>query len=153
MNDTDYQTLEDRYALPLYPKRGVTLVRGNGALLYDAQGREYVDCTAGIGVANVGHCHPRVVAALTEQAQRLITCPNVFYNDTRSRLLQTLVETAPDALTRAFLCNSACTRAARISSAPCAASTGAPWGQSAQRSRKNTARRSSPWYRDSNTWH
>jgi acetylornithine/LysW-gamma-L-lysine aminotransferase len=106
MNDTDYQTLEDRYALPLYPKRGVTLVRGNGALLYDAQGREYVDCTAGIGVANVGHCHPRVVAALTKQAQRLITCPNVFYNDTRSRLLQTLVETAPDALTRAFLCNS-----------------------------------------------
>jgi acetylornithine/LysW-gamma-L-lysine aminotransferase len=106
MNDTDYQALEDRYALPLYPKRDVTLVRGSGALLYDEQGREYVDCAAGIGVANVGHCHPRVVAAICEQAQRLITCPNVFYNDTRSRLLQALVEIAPDTLTRAFLCNS-----------------------------------------------
>lgn len=106
MIDTDYQALEDRYALPLYPKRDVTLVRGSGALLYDEQGREYVDCAAGIGVANVGHCHPRVVAAICEQAQRLITCPNVFYNDTRSRLLQALVETAPDALNRAFLCNS-----------------------------------------------
>ncbi|MDH3715640.1 MAG: acetylornithine/succinylornithine family transaminase [Gammaproteobacteria bacterium] len=106
MNDADYQALEDRYALPLYSKRGVTIVRGSGALLFDAQGREYVDCTAGIGVANVGHCHPRVVAAISEQAQRLITCPNVFYNDTRSRLLQTLVQTAPGILTRAFLCNS-----------------------------------------------
>jgi len=106
MNDIDYQALEDRYAPPLYPKRDVTIVRGSGALLYDAQGREYIDCAGGIGVANVGHSHPRVVAAISEQAARLITCPNVFYNDTRSRLLQTLVETAPDALTRAFLCNS-----------------------------------------------
>ncbi len=106
MKPADYRALEDRYALPLYPKRDVTLVRGSGALLYDAAGREYVDCAAGIGVANVGHCHPRVVAAINEQAQKLITCANVFYNDTRSRLLQVLVDVAADNLTRAFLCNS-----------------------------------------------
>lgn len=102
----DAMSLETRYDSGVYPKREVVIVRGEGALLWDEQGREYIDCVAGHGVAIVGHCHPAVVAAIREQAGRLITCPAVFYNDVRARLLQRLVEIAPLGIQRAFLCNS-----------------------------------------------
>ncbi len=102
----DYQQLEQQYGLALYPKRDAVLVRGNGALLFDDQGREYIDCAAGIGVANVGHCHPKVVAALQQQAESLMVVPNTLYNDKRSLLLEKLVALAPDSINRAFLCNS-----------------------------------------------
>ena len=103
---TDYRALELEYGLPLQPKRDIVAVRGQGALLYDEDGREYIDFAAGIAVASLGHCHPRLVESIREQAGRLITCPNIMYNDVRSKLLQKLVEVTPDGLNRAFLCNS-----------------------------------------------
>lgn len=102
----DYIALEDRYDSGFYPKRGVVIVRGEGAILWDAEGREYIDCVAGHGVAIVGHCNRAVVEAIREQAAHLITCPQIFYNDTRARLLERLVSIAPEGLTKAFLCNS-----------------------------------------------
>ncbi|MBI3961694.1 MAG: aspartate aminotransferase family protein [Deinococcus sp.] len=98
--------LESRFTSGVYPKRRLAIVRGQGAHLWDEQGREYIDCAAGIGVANVGHCHPRVVAALTQQAQTLITCPEIFYNNQRAELERRLIELAPQGLDRVFLCNS-----------------------------------------------
>ena len=103
---TDYKALELQYGTVLNPKRDMVAVRGRGALLYDDQGNEYIDCVAGIGVASLGHCHPRVVEAVQQQAEVLITCPNIMYNDRRSELLQKLIEIAPDSLARAYLCNS-----------------------------------------------
>jgi LysW-gamma-L-lysine/LysW-L-ornithine aminotransferase len=82
------------------------LVRGEGARVWDDTGKEYIDCVAGHGVANVGHCNDKVVAAVSEQAQRLISCPGVFYNDMKARLLEKLVGVTPASVTRAFLCNS-----------------------------------------------
>ena len=76
MNGRDY---EERFALPVYPRRGVTIVRGEGALLWDDQGNEYLDCTAGVGVANIGHANPAVATALAHQAERLITCQLLRY--------------------------------------------------------------------------
>jgi acetylornithine/LysW-gamma-L-lysine aminotransferase len=102
----DQQALEQHYGFEVYPKRDLTIVRGEGASLWDDGGREYIDCAAGVGVANVGHAHPAVARAVAEQAATLITCPGVFYNDVRGRLMQTLVELSPARLTRAFLCNS-----------------------------------------------
>jgi len=90
----------------VYPKRDLEVVRGEGARVWDASGRAYIDCVGGHGVAIVGHCHPAVVAAIREQAGRLITCPEVFYNDRRAELLARLAELAPEGLARAFLCNS-----------------------------------------------
>jgi acetylornithine/LysW-gamma-L-lysine aminotransferase len=81
-------------------------VRGEGALLWDENGREYVDCVGGQGVASIGHCNPYVVKALEQQARTLITCPEIFYNDKRVELLKKLVEVAPTGLNRVFLCNS-----------------------------------------------
>ena len=103
---TDYKALELQYGTTLNPKRDMVAVRGEGARLFDDQGNEYTDCVAGIGVASLGHCHPRVVEAVQKQAEVLITCPNIMYNDRRSELLQKLVEIAPTSLARAYLCNS-----------------------------------------------
>ena len=106
MTSPDYRTLEQQYGLPLYPKRDVVLVRGHGATLFDENNKEYIDCAAGIGVANIGHCHPTVVAALQAQIGELMVVPNTLYNDKRSLLLEKLVSVAPAGINRAFLCNS-----------------------------------------------
>ena len=97
---------ENTYTSGVYGKRSVAIVRGNGALLWDAEGHEYIDCTAGYGVANIGHGRVEIAAALAEQAQRLITCPEIFYNDTRARLLERLASLTPEGLDHIFLCNS-----------------------------------------------
>jgi len=81
-------------------------VRGEGARMWDADGREYIDCVGGHGVANVGHANPAVIRAVTEQVQRLVICPNGFYNDQRAQLLAELTRIGPPGLERAFLCNS-----------------------------------------------
>ena len=75
-------------------------------MLWDADGREYIDCAAGHGVANIGHGRPEIAAALAGQAQRLITCPEIVYNDVRARLLERLAQITPSGLTHVFLCNS-----------------------------------------------
>ncbi len=90
----------------MFTKRDLVLTRGEGALLWDDQGRQYIDCIAGYGVANLGHCHPKVVQAVQEQVTQLITCPEMFYNPVRATLLEKLTSLAPEGMERAFLCNS-----------------------------------------------
>ncbi|MHA1711410.1 MAG: aspartate aminotransferase family protein [Candidatus Freyarchaeota archaeon] len=97
---------EERYQAKTYSKRPVVIVKGSGAIVWDENGREYIDCVGGHGVCVVGHCHPKVVEAIREQAERLITCPGIFYNDARAELVEKLVKIAPKGLNRVFLCNS-----------------------------------------------
>ena len=82
------------------------MVRGRGARVWDADGREYIDCMAGHGVANLGHCHPAVTAAIQQQAATLVTCSETLYNDQRAALLAELTARTPGDLNRVFLCNS-----------------------------------------------
>ena len=103
--DNSFET-ENRYTSGVYAKREINFVRGLGALLYDDAGNEYFDCACGQGVANLGHAHPAVAAAIAEQARTLITCPEMFYNPNRAMLLERLVGLAPDTIRHAFLCNS-----------------------------------------------
>ena len=100
------QTIEAQHTSGVYAKRDVTIVRGEGATLWDDQGRAYIDCVGGQGAANLGHAHPAVVAAISEQAETLISCPEMFYNDTRAALLEKLTSLAPEGMQRAFLANS-----------------------------------------------
>src|SRR4051812_2314832 len=97
---------ENTYTSGVYSKRPVAIVRGSGAVVWDAEGREYIDCMAGHGVANIGHGRSEVASALAAQAQRLVTCSETLYNDVRANLLQRLVSLLPDRLSRVFLCNS-----------------------------------------------
>ena len=86
MSDSnDYRAMEHEFGLVLAPKRDLVAVRGQGALLYDEAGQEYIDCVAGIGVASLGHAHPKIVAAIQKQAETLITCPH-FYHSVQLRL-------------------------------------------------------------------
>src|SRR5258708_19939899 len=82
--------MEDAHASGVYTKRPLTIVRGEGAVLYDDAGNSYIDCVGGQGSANLGHCHPAVVAAIREQAGVLLSCTEVFYNDKRAQLLEKL---------------------------------------------------------------
>lgn len=96
---------EQRFTSGLYPKRPVAIVRGEGARLYDAEGRAYIDCVAGQGAANLGHSHPAVVAAVQAQAATLMSCPEIFHNDRRAAYLAELTAALPFPA-RVFLCNS-----------------------------------------------
>ncbi len=99
-------SLEDAHTSGAYPKRPIAVVHGQGARVWDAEGREYIDCVAGHGVASLGHCHPVVTAAIQQQAATLVTCSEVFYNDQRAALLAELTAHTPGDLKRVFLCNS-----------------------------------------------
>jgi len=103
---TDFRALEQQFGFEVYPKRDVVITRGEGALLWDDQGKEYIDCTAGVGVASVGHANPAVAEAVSRQARVLMTCPGIFHNDVRAALMAKLVAVTPEGLERVFLCNS-----------------------------------------------
>ena len=97
---------EDRYLARVYQRFPITVVRGKGAKVWDANGKEYIDCMGGYGVALVGHCNDKVVKAIKEQADKLITCHSSCYNDARLDFLRKLISIAPKGLTKAYLCNS-----------------------------------------------
>lgn len=101
------QEIEERYTTGVYTKKPVEIVRGKGTRVWDSQGKEYIDCATGIGVAAVGHANEYVAKAIAEQAHTLMTCPDAhYYNDKRAKLLEKLSEIAPGRLTKSFLCNS-----------------------------------------------
>jgi acetylornithine/LysW-gamma-L-lysine aminotransferase len=103
----DVRTIEGRYTSGVYLKRELVLVRGEGAYVWDEAGRRYLDATGGQGAALLGHNPPAVRAALREQMERLMVCPEIFYNDQRAALLQALQEVLPgNREWRIFLCNS-----------------------------------------------
>jgi acetylornithine/LysW-gamma-L-lysine aminotransferase len=91
----------------LVPRRGEhALVRGEGCWIWDDEGTRYLDLTASYGVAPLGHAHPALVAAITEQAGRLIALSGNFYNDRRAELLAQLKSRLPAGFAHFFLCNS-----------------------------------------------
>jgi acetylornithine/LysW-gamma-L-lysine aminotransferase len=88
-------------------RRGETVfVRGEGCWMVDSDGHRYLDLSSAQGVAMLGHCHPRVTAAIVHQAQTLALCPNYLYNDVRAQFAEALIGVLPPHLPHAFLCNS-----------------------------------------------
>jgi len=106
VNEKQIVELEEKIMANTFAKRGLVITRGKGALVWDINGKEYIDCTGSYGVAVVGHCHPRVVEAVQRQVETLIACHASFYNDARSELLEKLIGIAPKGLDRVFLSNS-----------------------------------------------
>ncbi|MEM4699619.1 MAG: aspartate aminotransferase family protein [Candidatus Nezhaarchaeales archaeon] len=98
--------IEDRYLAPTYQKLPVALVKGRGCYVWDVEGRRYLDCMSGYGVALLGHCHPRVVEAIKRQAEELITCHGSLYSEARAAFLERLFKLMPRGLDKAFLSNS-----------------------------------------------
>ncbi len=98
--------LETSLGTGSYASRDITLVKGSGATVWDDSGKQYIDCTAGIGVANIGHCHPELVDAIHTQAGTIMAVANAFANDVRVRCMEKLISISPSGLDRVFLCNS-----------------------------------------------
>jgi acetylornithine/N-succinyldiaminopimelate aminotransferase len=97
---------EAAHFLPVVNRLPVALVEGRGSRVRDIDGREYIDLTSGWGVASIGHCHPALVRAISEQAGRLMQTTNLFYTLPQLDLVDRLAQLAPASLTRTFLLNS-----------------------------------------------
>lgn len=91
-----------------FAKIPVSIERGEGVYAWDEEGNRYLDLTAGWGVTCIGHAHPVILAALTEQAARIVQNPNsgLTYSPARARLLALLADVLPENLTRVFFTNS-----------------------------------------------
>ena len=100
----DLRALEARYTMPTYVRADVEFVRGEGTCLWDSTGKEYLDFFAGLSVHNAGHCHPRIVAAITEQAARFAGSSNLYLSEPALRLAERLSETSLGG--KVFLSNS-----------------------------------------------
>jgi acetylornithine/LysW-gamma-L-lysine aminotransferase len=103
---SEIQQSEHDHSLPLYAKREIALVRGEGAYLYDSDGKRYLDAMSNYGVAVLGHADPEFTAALADQLATLSTCHQSFYNDQRAALLEAIARISPAELQRSFLSNS-----------------------------------------------
>lgn len=97
---------EDLYVGNIYQRFPINISKGKGATVWDTSGREYIDCMGGYGVALVGHCNDRVVQAIKDQVENLITCHMSIYNDTRLKFLQKISEISPKQLSKFFFSNS-----------------------------------------------
>ncbi len=96
--------LDRDYIMGTYARQPVVFVRGEGARLWDSEGREYLDFLSGIAVVGVGHCHPRVAGAIAEQAHRLMHISNLFHNPLAAKLAERLCKLAD--MDKVFFCNS-----------------------------------------------
>jgi acetylornithine/N-succinyldiaminopimelate aminotransferase len=101
---SDLQALERDHVMPTYARQPVAFVRGEGARLWDTAGNEYLDFLSGISVTQIGHCHPALVAAVSEQATRLMHVSNLFYTEPAMRLARRLARGSLGG--KVFFCNS-----------------------------------------------
>jgi acetylornithine aminotransferase/acetylornithine/N-succinyldiaminopimelate aminotransferase len=102
----DVIALEERYQLATYKKMPIVAERGDGVWIYSSDGEKYLDLYGGHAVAGTGHSHPHVVAAIREQAGKLLFYSNLIYSEARALAAEKLVSVAPPELTKAFFCNS-----------------------------------------------
>lgn len=104
MNNDSIKKMGQEYVMNTYARYDFALVRGQGSWVWDADGNKYLDMVAGIAVNNVGHCHPKVVAAVREQAGMLIHCSNLYWIEPQVKLAKLLVDNS--FASTAFFCNS-----------------------------------------------
>jgi acetylornithine/N-succinyldiaminopimelate aminotransferase len=101
---TDVVAVEKEHLLQVYRRGSVVFDRGHGCRLFDTNGRGYLDLISGVGVAALGHAHPRLAAAVADQAQRLVHTSNLFFHPLQGELATRLASLS--GLPRAFFCNS-----------------------------------------------
>ena len=104
MNTKEIMDLDTEYVMHTYGRQPIALVKGEGSVVWDAEGKSYIDCVAGIAVNNVGHANPNVVEAICNQAKKLIHTSNLYYTEEQVTLAKLLSEVSPHDKT--FFCNS-----------------------------------------------
>ena len=101
---TDVVAVEKEHLLQVYRRGAVVFDRGRGCRLFDTEGRGYLDLISGVGVAALGHAHPRLASALAAQSQQLLHTSNLFFHPLQGELATRLASLS--GLSRAFFCNS-----------------------------------------------
>ncbi|AJE02215.1 acetylornithine transaminase [Geobacter pickeringii] len=104
MNSAQWMEKADKYIMKTYGRYPLVPVRGEGCILWDADGKRYLDFLAGVAVNNLGHCHPKVVAALQKQAAEMIHCSNYYHIPNQIALAELLC--THSFADKAFFCNS-----------------------------------------------
>jgi LysW-gamma-L-lysine/LysW-L-ornithine aminotransferase len=102
----DNKVSEDNYLGNLYQRFPINISKGKGAIVWDVSGNEYIDCMGGYGVALIGHCNDRVVNAIKNQSEKLITCHMSIYNNVRLEFLEKMSKISPKKLSKVFFSNS-----------------------------------------------
>jgi predicted acetylornithine/succinylornithine family transaminase len=100
----EIKAIDLRHVVPVYRRQPIVLQRGRGSRVWDADGREYIDLVSGVGVASLGHAHPRLSRALAEQTGQLMHTSNLYFQAQQAQLARRLAELS--GLPRAFFCNS-----------------------------------------------
>jgi acetylornithine/succinyldiaminopimelate/putrescine aminotransferase len=106
LNENKIIDIENNLMANVFAKKKIVLEKGKGVLVWDIHGKEYLDFSSSYGVAALGHSHPKIVKAINEQTNKLISCHSGFYNPKRAELLQKIVNLAPNELNKIFLSNS-----------------------------------------------
>lgn len=104
MNNREIAKLTDKHVAGTYARYPIALVRGKGARVWDADGKEYLDFLAGIAVNGLGHCHPAVVRAIHQQSKKLLHVSNLYHIQPQAELARELCQHS--FADRAFFCNS-----------------------------------------------
>ena len=107
MANASTQATIDRFqraVIPNYPRYDIVYDRGEGSRLWDTEGKEYIDLFSGWAVTSVGHCHPKLVEAITEQAKKLLYMPNIVYWESQGRLAEYIHDRSFGG--QCFFCNS-----------------------------------------------
>ena len=104
MNTEEIIEMDSKYVMHTYGRHKIALVKGKGSTVWDAEGKSYIDCVAGIAVNNVGHANPNVADAICKQAKKLIHTSNLYYTEEQVTLAKLLSEVSPHQ--KAFFCNS-----------------------------------------------
>lgn len=104
MTNAEIAALTDQYVMKTYGRLPIAFVKGEGCRLWDADGKQYLDFLAGISVLGTGHCHPKVVAAICEQAGTLMHTSNLFPIEPQARLAKLLCDNS--CAEKVFFCNS-----------------------------------------------
>jgi len=102
----DAKELTERYIAHTYKRQPITLVKGRGMFLWDSEGKRYLDFVAGVAVCSLGHCHPDIIKAISEQAKKLIHVSNLYYIQPQAELAALLAKIAPSPIGKFFFCNS-----------------------------------------------
>jgi len=104
MDTKEIMDLDSKYVMQTYGRQPLVLVKGEGSVVWDAEGKSYIDCVAGIAVNNVGHSNPKIGEAICKQAKNLIHTSNLYYTEQQVTLAKLLADISPHK--KSFFCNS-----------------------------------------------
>ncbi len=104
MNTKEIMDMDKEYVMHTYGRQPLALVKGEGSVVWDVEGKSYIDCVAGIAVNNVGHANPRVAEAISNQAKKLIHISNLYYTEEQATLAKLLSKVSQHE--KSFFCNS-----------------------------------------------